>query len=265
LQQIVWNLLSNAVKFTPRDGEIQVCLNRANSHVEISVADNGIGIKPEFLPYVFETFRQADPSTTRRHGGLGLGLSIVKQLVEMHGGTIRARSPGEDLGSIFTVALPLLAIHQPPEEDRPRIRPKEPSAGEMEFDPALLAGTSVLVVDDEPDARDLICRELTKSHAEVFQASSVPEALGLLAHHKPNVLVSDIGLPVEDGFDLIRKVRAQGLSARDLPAVALTAFARSEDRRRAMLAGFQVHVAKPVDPDELTAVVASLVGRTGKS
>jgi CheY-like chemotaxis protein len=263
LQQVVWNLLSNAVKFTPRGGRIQVLLERVNSHVEITVTDTGIGIKPEFLPFVFDRFRQADGSTTRRHGGLGLGLSIVKQLVEMHGGTVRAKSPGEDQGSTFCVSLPLLVVHEPKESRR--IHPKEPIAGEMEFSPALLDGVSVLVVDDEPDARELIRRVLAGSRARVHAAGSVPEALGLIGDRAFNVLVSDIGLPDADGFDLIREVRARGFSAKDLPAVTLTAFARTEDRRRAMLAGFQVHVAKPVDPDELIAVVASLVGRTGQS
>ena len=263
LQQVVWNLLSNAVKFTPNGGRIHVLLERVNSHVEITVTDTGIGIKPEFLSFVFDRFRQADASTTRRHGGLGLGLSIVKQLVEMHGGTVRAKSPGENLGSTFSVALPLLVVHD--HEDSGRIRPKEPIAGELDFAPALLEGMNVLVVDDEPDARELIKRLLAESRARVFVAASATEALNLLDRHSFHVMVSDIGMPDQDGYDLIRKIRARGLASRDLPAVALTAFARSEDRRRAMLAGFQVHVSKPVDPDELTAVVASLVGRTGKS
>ena len=262
LQQVVWNLLSNAVKFTPNGGRIHVLLERVNSHVEITVTDTGIGIKPEFLSFVFDRFRQADASTTRRHGGLGLGLSIVKQLVEMHGGTVRAKSPGENQGSTFTVSLPLLVVHD--QENGGRVRPKEPIAGELEFAPALLEGMNVLVVDDEPDARELIKRLLAESRAKVFVAGSVPEALSLLDRHSFHVMVSDIGMPDQDGYDLIREIRARGLASKDLPAVALTAFARSEDRRRAMLAGFQVHVSKPVDPDELTAVVASLVGRTGK-
>ncbi len=262
LQQVIWNLVSNAVKFTPRGGRIQVLLERVNSHVEITVTDTGIGIKPEFLPFVFDRFRQADGTTTRRHGGLGLGLSIVKQLVEMHGGSVRAKSPGEDQGSTFCVALPLLVVHD--EGERGRVRPKEPSAGELEFSAALLEDVDVLVVDDELDARELIRRVLAGSGARVHVAGSVPEALALIGGRAFHALVSDVGLPDADGYDLIREVRGRGFSARDLPAIALTAFARTEDRRRALIAGFQVHVAKPVDPDELIAVVASLVGRTGK-
>jgi signal transduction histidine kinase/DNA-binding response OmpR family regulator len=261
LQQVVWNLLSNAVKFTPRDGRIQVLLERVNSHVEIAVIDTGIGIRPEFLPFVFDRFRQANGSTTRRYGGLGLGLSIVKQLVELHGGSVRAKSLGENRGSTFTVSLPLLVVQE--RGERPRVWPKEPFAIEMEFAPGLLHELSVLVVDDEPDARELIKRVLAGSQAQVLTAGSAPEALRLLDQHTCHVLVSDVGLPDVDGFDLIREVRARGLAAKDLPAIALTAFARPDDRRRAMLAGFQVHLAKPVDPDELTAVVATLVGRTG--
>jgi signal transduction histidine kinase/DNA-binding response OmpR family regulator len=263
LQQVVWNLLSNAVKFTPNGGRIHVLLERVNSHVEITVTDTGIGIKPEFLSFVFDRFRQADASTTRRHGGLGLGLSIVKQLVELHGGTVRAKSPGENQGSTFCVSLPLLVVHDSHEDGR--IRPKEPIAADLEFAPALLEGMNVLVVDDEPDARELIKRLLAESRAKVFVAGSVPEALSLLDRQIFHVMVSDIGMPDQDGYDLIREIRARGHASKDLPAVALTAFARIEDRRRAMLAGFQVHISKPVDPDELTAVVASLVGRTGKS
>ena len=262
LQQVIWNLLSNAVKFTPKGGRIQVLLERVNSHVEISVTDTGIGIKPEFLPFVFDRFRQADGTTTRRHGGLGLGLSIVKQLVEMHGGAVRAKSPGENQGSTFSVALPLLVVHD--QDEGRRVRPKEPAAGELDFSDGLLEGVRVLVVDDEPDARELIKRVLAGSRADVLIAGSAPQALEIIGSQAFNVLVSDIGLPDTDGYDLIREVRARGFASKDLPAVALTAFARSEDRRRALLAGFQVHVAKPVDPDELVAVVASLVGRTGQ-
>lgn len=264
LQQIIWNLLSNAVKFTPRGGKIQVLLERVNSHVEISVIDTGQGIKPDFLPCVFDRFRQADASTTRKHGGLGLGLSIVRQLVEMHGGTVRAKSPGEGKGSTFTVSLPIVVVHEEPPEKR-RVRPKEPGEGDMDCAAETLEGIRVLVVDDDPDARELVKRVLVGCRAEVMVAASVPEALECLKRFEPHVLVSDIGMPNQDGYDLIREIRARGRSVKEMPAVALTAFARSEDRRRALLAGFQVHVAKPVDPDELAAVVASLVGRTGGS
>jgi CheY-like chemotaxis protein len=203
------------------------------------VTDTGVGIKPEFLPFLFERFRQADGSTTRRHGGLRLGLSIVKQRVDMYRGGVRAKSPGEEPGSTCCVSRPLVVVHEPDEERH--VRPRKPADDEMDFAAALLDGDTVLVVDDEHDA------------------------LGLIDGHTFHVLVSDIGLPDADGDDLIREVRARGFSARDLPVVALTAFARAKDRRRAMLAGFQVHVAEPVDPDELAAIVASLVGRTGKT
>jgi CheY-like chemotaxis protein len=260
LQQVIWNLLSNAVKFTPKGGRIQVLLERVNSHIEISVSDTGQGIRPEFLPHVFDRFRQADGSTTRRHGGLGLGLSIVRQLVELHGGSVRAKSPGEGQGATFIVALPLAIVRELPPE---KAQPKPAFDGETDECPALLTGIKVLVVDDEPDARRLMEKILTDCEATVRTVSSAHAALAAIEELCPDVLVSDIGMPGKDGYDLIREVRTHGYSAKNLPAVALTAFARSEDRRRAMLAGFQVHVAKPVDPDELVAVVASLVGRTG--
>ena len=262
LQQIVWNLLTNAIKFTPKLGQVQVLLERVNSHVEISVIDTGQGIKPEFLPHVFERFRQADASTTRQHGGLGLGLSIVKHLVEMHGGTVRAKSPGEGQGATFTVMLPIMVVHRQ-DAGPERVLPKEPQATELESPSDALAGVKVLVVDDEADARELVKRVLAESGAEVRIAAKVAEALPILDKFRPDVLVSDIGMPEEDGYDLIRQIRAGGRTARWLPAVALTAFARAEDRTRAMLAGFQTHVSKPVDPAELVAVVASLAGRTG--
>ncbi len=259
LQQVVWNLLTNAVKFTPKGGRVQVLLERVNSHVEVSVIDSGTGIRPEFLPHVFERFRQADSSTTRRHGGLGLGLAIVKQLAELHGGTVRAKSPGEGQGSTFVVSLPITVVH----EARPEtVRPKEDQPGEYDCSERPLAGIRVLVVDDDPDARQLVRRVLTECGAEVAVAGSAAEAVGLVEALRPDILVSDIGMPDQDGYDLIRQVRSR-VAAKTLPAVALTAFARSEDRRRALLAGFQTHVAKPVEPAELVAVVASLVERTG--
>jgi PAS domain S-box-containing protein len=260
LQQIVWNLLSNAVKFTPQGGQVQVLLERVNSHVEVSVIDTGMGIKPEFLPHAFDRFRQADASTTRRHGGLGLGLAIVKQLVEMHGGTVRAKSPGEGQGATFTVALPIVVVNrQQPEKPRP----KDDGPAELDCKDGTLNGVRVLVVDDEADARRLIERVLVECGAEVALASSAAEALERLDDFRPHVLVSDVGMPDQDGYDLLRSVRSRGKSPAEIPAAALTAFARSEDRRKAMLAGFQTHVAKPVDPAELLAVVASLAGKTG--
>jgi signal transduction histidine kinase/DNA-binding response OmpR family regulator len=262
LQQAVWNLLTNAVKFTPRGGKIQVLLERVNSHVEISVIDTGQGIHPDFLPHVFDRFRQADGSTTRRHGGLGLGLSIVKQLVELHGGSVRVKSPGEGQGATFVLALPITVVHpeQPPRANA-RVLNHDP-ADEDACGDSDLGGLRVLVVDDEADARALMSRVLHDCGAEVRTAGSFQEAIDLLDPFHPEILVSDIGMPEHDGYDLIRQVRTR-LSARQLPAVALTAFARSEDRMRAMRAGFQVHVAKPVDPEELVAVVASLAARTG--
>ncbi len=261
LQQVVWNLLNNAVKFTPRGGQVQLLLERVNSQVEISVIDTGIGIWPEFLPHVFDRFRQADGSTTRRHGGLGLGLSIVKQLVEMHGGSVRVKSPGEGQGSTFVVALPITVVHP---EQQNRIRPAEPENGDDDDCGGNdLDGLRVLVVDDEPDARALMKRGLSDCGGEVAVAGSVADALTLIESFKPDILVSDVGMPDQDGYDLIRQVRRR-LSAKHLPAAALTAFARSKDRLRALQAGFQVHIAKPVDPEELVAVVASLAARTGK-
>ncbi len=225
--------------------------------------DTGLGIQPEFLPFVFDRFRQADSSTTRSHGGLGLGLSIVKQLVEMHGGGVRVKSPGENQGSTFTVMLPITVVHRSEPHPREEAAHSECPAEALFGRSDVLAELKVLVVDDEPDARALVKRVLDGCGADVRVASSVVEALEVLRKFRPQVLVSDIGMPGEDGYDLMRQVRASGLGTSMLPAVALTAFARSEDRRRAMIAGFQTHVAKPVDPAELVAVVASLAGRTG--
>jgi PAS domain S-box-containing protein len=263
LQQVVWNLLSNAVKFTHKGGQVQVLLERVNSHVEISVIDTGMGIRPEFLPHVFDRFRQADATTTRRHSGLGLGLAIAKQLVEMHGGTIRAKSPGEGQGATFTVSLPIIVVH-PERPEAEKVRPKEADATEELGLEGALAGLKVLVVDDEPDAQQLIRRVLEDCKAEVALATSAAAALELLGSFRPDVIVSDVGMPEQDGYDLIRQVRAN-YSAKQLPAAALTAFARTEDRKQTLLAGFQTHIAKPVDPAELTAAVASLAGRTGQS
>ena len=260
LQQVVWNLLSNAIKFTPKGGKIDILLERVNSHLEITVHDSGVGIKPEFLPIVFERFRQADSSTTRSYGGLGLGLSIVKSLVELHGGTVRAKSGGEGQGATFIVSLPLAPIRSNEKREHPTAS-KAPAIDRVQLD---LSGVKVLVVDDDSDARSLISRLLTQCHAEVSTAASAAEGLDQLKTFKPHVLVSDIGMPHTDGYQFIREVRK--LPTEDggkTPAVALTAFARSEDRTRAMMAGFQVHVAKPIEPQELAATVCSLAGRMG--
>jgi PAS domain S-box-containing protein len=266
LQQVVWNLVSNAIKFTPADGQVQVALERVNSHVEIVVSDTGEGITPEFLPHVFDRFRQADASSTRRQGGLGIGLAIVKQLVELHGGTVRAKSPGPGRGSTFVVALPLSVTHEDEPGEATRVHPKAPSrSADDACDEIDLAGVRVLVVDDEPDARHLVARILQLCGAEVIAAASVGEAIEQFRRRPPDVLISDLGMPEHDGYDLIRAVRAlPPAGGGNCPAAALSAFARSEDRRRALMAGFQTHVAKPVEPAELIAVVASLAGRIGR-
>jgi len=255
LQQIIWNLLTNAVKFTPKRGKVDVVLERVNSHLELTIHDTGIGISPENLPIIFERFRQVDSSSTRVHGGLGLGLSIVKQLIELHGGTIRAESAGEGLGSTFILTFPV----SPVRGDEERFHPEhhQPSSlGTGRFD---LSGIRVLVVDDEPDSRVLVERVLTQCGAEVVTASSASQGLEKLREFRPHVLVSDIGMPMIDGYEFIREVRTleEELGGRT-PAVALTAFARSEDRMRAMLAGYQVHVSKPIEPQELAVTVRSL-------
>ncbi len=260
LQQVVWNLLSNAVKFTPRGGRVELLVQRVESHVQISVSDTGMGIAPKFLPHVFERFRQADASTTRQHGGLGLGLSIVKQLIEMHGGTVSAISPGPGQGSTFIVTLPVTALHDTTQPTSTTLH-----TGEQRRPPdsTRLEGLRVLVVDDEADARELIRRVLADRDANVNCAASTDDALQVLEQFDPHVIVSDIGMPEKDGYALIREIR-QRIGAKNVPAIALTAFARPEDRRRSLLAGYQVHIAKPVDPHELTAAVASLAGRTGQ-
>lgn len=263
LQQIVWNLLSNAIKFTPKDGKVQILLRQSNSRVEIIVADTGIGIAPDFLAHVFERFRQADGSTTRRYGGLGLGLAIVKNLAELHGGTVEAYSAGEGCGATFTLKLPLVAVIRNEDRER-RFRPRASTANPACFNRPDLSGIKVLVVDDEADARELAMQVLAVCNAQVFAAGTADEALSLVRQERPHVLVSDIGMPDVDGFELLRRIRALGAeNGGKLPAIALTAFARSEDRTRALLAGFLVHLSKPVEASELSATVASVAGRTG--
>jgi PAS domain S-box-containing protein len=261
LQQVVWNLLSNAIKFTPKGGRVRVSLEKVNSQVELMVSDTGQGIKSEFLPYVFDRFRQADSSTTRKFGGLGLGLSIVKQLVELHGGSVQATSAGEGQGATFIVMLPLALKESESDEQ----------AVEQSFDDEHtttqriqknLEYTKVLVVDDEVDAQELLKRVLEECGANVLTASSADEALELVQRYKPNVVVSDIGMPGKDGYDFIRTLRALPSDmGGNIPAAAVTAFARFEDRIRALRCGYQTHVAKPIEPAELIAVVASLAGR----
>ena len=267
LQQVIANLLANAIKFTPRGGRVQVVLERVNSHLEVVVNDTGEGIAPDVLPTLFDGHRERDGGPSkRRFGGLGMGLSLVKRLVELHGGYVTARSAGENQGATFVVALPLAAVHDLGANDADRQHPRSQlSRPATDVDLPGLEGVKVLVVDDEPDARDLLRRVLQQRNATVFLASGARDAIDLVRQTRPDVIVSDIGMPNLDGYEMIRLIRSmpeeQGGRT---PAVALTAFARSEDRRRAMMAGFQVHVAKPAEPAELVATVASLAGRTGR-
>ena len=263
LQQIVWNLLSNAVKFTPKGGKIQIKLQRVDSHVEIVVSDSGVGISKEFLPYVFDRFRQADASTTRIHGGLGLGLSIVHQLVDLHGGSVSVRSEGEGKGATFTISLPFVGVVSSQTETEPG----QPSEDEIIMPDELpsLEGLKVLVVDDEADTRELIREVLHECGSEVITCRSVAEALEALEQYQPDILISDLGMPDEDGYSLISKIRALPAErGGQIPAAALTAYARAEDRLRVLRSGFQFHLPKPVDSAELVTVVASLAGRAFK-
>lgn len=264
LQQVIWNLLSNAIKFTPRDGRVQVKLERISSHVEIVVADNGQGISPDVLPFVFERFRQADSTTTRAHGGLGLGLAIVRHLVEMHGGTVEVESLGEGHGSTFTVKLPLVAMRSLDvrrASDAERVHPTASNGSPFNCPPEL-DGLRLLVVDDEEDTRTLLKTVLEKCGASVITVTSAHEALAALKELRPDVLISDLGMPEVDGYDLIKKVRALAEEeGGQTPSAALTAYARLEDRMKVLRSGFQIHIPKPVEPAELVAVVANLAGR----
>lgn len=260
LQQVIWNLLSNAIKFTPKEGRVQVRLERIDSHVEITVTDTGLGISPDFVPYVFERFRQADSSITRSYSGLGLGLAIVRHLVELHGGTVRAESQGEGKGATFIVRLPLMPVRIEAQESE-RVHPAV--SGAVPFNPPALEGIEVLVVDDEADSRVFMTMVLQECGASVTAVGSAGEAIEAIQELKPDVLLSDIGMPGEDGYTLIRKVRALSFEQGGrIPAAALTAYARAEDRTRSLLEGFQIHLPKPVEPAELAAVVANLAGRT---
>jgi PAS domain S-box-containing protein len=258
LQQVIWNLLTNAVKFTPDGGSVTIGVERRGADVEIIVRDTGVGIASEFLPLVFERFRQADSSSTRRYGGLGIGLTLVKQLTEMHGGSVRVHSDGEGRGATFVVSLPLAETVRP---GRGPLHLPDRLGLPDELDTEL-DGVRVLYVEDDPDARELGQRILVDREATVTVARSAREALDLLRSERPDVLVCDIGLPEMDGYELIRRVREMPAEeGGTIPAAALTAFARPEDRRRALLAGYQSHVVKPVVPEDLVAVVASLAGR----
>jgi PAS domain S-box-containing protein len=261
LQQVVWNLLANAVKFTPKGGRVQTRLTQSHAHVEIEVSDTGQGIPLEFLPHVFERFRQADASTTRRHTGLGLGLAIVRHLVELHGGSVIVLSAGEGRGASFTVSLPALEPEESA-ETHPLLHSAPLEPGDPDCSRPRLGGVRVLVVDDERESRELVRRLLEECDASVVTAASAAEALVILRHSRPAVLLTDIGMPEEDGYALIRRVRQ--LPAHEggqIPAAALTAFARTEDRARTLSSGFQMHLSKPVEPSALLAAVASLAGR----
>jgi PAS domain S-box-containing protein len=259
LQQVIWNLLTNAVKFTAKGGRIEVRLKRVRSHVEVEVQDTGIGIPREFLGQIFEPFRQVDSSPTRRAGGLGLGLAIVRHIVELHGGLVRVASPGTGEGSTFTVELPLLAVvHRADPESK---------EGEASWRNAPhLNGLHILVVEDDDDSRELITATLVGLGATVEGAATAADGLALLQKHRPDVLLSDIEMPDESGYDLVRRVRE--LAPNDgglVPAIALTAYAHTEDRIKSLAAGFQMHIAKPVHPAELAAAVASLTARSRRS
>lgn len=265
LQQIFWNLFNNAVKFTPEGGQVRVELARGESEISISVSDSGVGITPEFLPYIFDRFRQADGSTTRVHGGLGLGLSIVKHLVQLHRGTVEVESQGKDQGATFTVTLPTTsaALTDTPENG---------ASAELQGDTlpdgfsTVLEGLRILVVDDEVDSRDLVSAILTRCGSEVSCCESAAEALKAIRDWKPDLLVSDIGMPNEDGYSLIRKLRKmKSKRARQTPAVALTAYVTNEDREHALAAGFQLHIAKPIEPAALVLSIAAATGRKVRS
>jgi CheY-like chemotaxis protein len=260
LQQVMWNLLTNAVKFTPVGGSIQIILERIDSHIHITVQDSGGGINEEFLPHVFDRFRQADASTSRRHGGLGLGLSIVKNLVELHGGSVRAHSAGENQGATFVVSLPVLTL-SPGDRNRTgclatRVEaPPEVSAVEL----PRLDNVRILVVDDEPDGRTVLARILHERGAIATCTDNALLALEALQQHTFDLLLSDIGMPDTDGYALIKSVRALSSPTQRIPAIAVTAYARPEDRQRSLLAGYQMHISKPLDTPELIAAIASLL------
>ncbi len=261
LQQVVWNLLSNAIKFTPAGGRIGIQLQRGDGHVELRVEDTGQGIKPEFLPHIFDRFRQADGSITREHGGLGLGLAIVRHLVEMHGGRVAATSEGEGRGTTFIVQLPVSEMRN---ADFGLRNDKNTTSQSTIRNPhsAVLTGTRVLVVDDDEDTLNLLKTLLARHGAEVAAVASAAEALTRLPQFRPGVLVSDISMPGEDGYELLRKVRALPVElGGQVPALALTAHARPEDHERALASGYQAHIAKPVEPADLLARIAELTGR----
>lgn len=254
IQQVIWNLLSNAIKFTPQGGTVEVAARRKDGHLEIAVKDSGIGIRPEFLAYVFDRFRQADSSRTRSHGGLGLGLAIVKQLVELHNGTVRAESEGEGKGAAFIVTLPLAQTADSGEKQQVA------QSGRATNGHRDLPGMKILVIDDEADARELIHEVLAQCKASVFTAASAGEGIEILKSQRPDLVISDIGMPERDGYELIREIRSlSAANGGQTPAIALSAFAHEDDRMRAMTAGYQVHLAKPVESHQLIAAIGDLI------
>ena len=257
LQQILWNLLSNAVKFTQNGGRVSVSLRPKTNAIEISVKDTGAGISPEFLPFVFERFRQAEQATTRVHGGLGLGLAIVKNLVEMHGGSIIAESEGIGLGSTFTVILPQLIYSDNGTKKTEYLSPKETNNNTSNFSP--FDNLQILAVDDDLDSLEMLQILLEQNGAKVTTASNASEALEKFSSLSPDVLISDVGMPVEDGYSLIAKIRNLDNEARKIPAIALTGFARAEDAKRAVQAGFNAHVSKPIEPNNILQTIISLI------
>jgi PAS domain S-box-containing protein len=260
LQQVAWNLISNAIKFTPKGGRVIISMKRVESHVEVTVSDTGQGIAPEFLPHVFDRFRQADATTTRAFGGLGLGLAIVRQVVELHGGTVRVESEGEGLGSTFTISLPLMAVRSAISDTDSA----QPEFKSPDFEcPPELNGLRVLIVDDEADTCEMLQVILEGCGTQVKTASSAAAALKAVAEEVFDALIIDIGMPDEDGYSLIAKVRALGKErGGKVPAAALTAYVGEKDRIRVVQSGFQIHVPKPISPRDFVAVVASLAGRT---
>lgn len=260
LRQVIWNLLSNAIKFTPKEGQVQVRLERINSSVEIVVSDTGIGIEADFLPHIFERFRQGEGGTSRQHSGLGLGLAIVRNLVELHGGTVSASSNGLGTGATFRVRLPIMIVHPPSPPDQ-RVHPRHERRASVGPLPNL-NGAHVLAVDDETDALRLLTEILEAAGARVTTASSGATALEKIQHLKPDVILADLGMPLMDGFELIRRLRqSPDKDVRETPAAALTAYGRTEDRAKTLQAGFEMHLAKPIDPVELASAVQALARR----
>lgn len=263
LQQVVWNLVNNAAKFTNKGGKIDVKLEISGSNAVITVVDNGKGITPEFLPYIFERFRQEDATTRRNQGGLGLGLAIVKHLIEMHGGHVSAQSAGEGHGATFVVTLPLnYSATSTPLERKPAQPTASVESPRSTLSESALKGLRILVVEDDDDARKLIKRVLTNRQAAVLEAPSVNAALEAIADFAPDIVVSDVGMPGRDGYDLIRAIRSRTDALKSLPAIALSAFARPEDQQRALQSGFQLHLSKPINPDELVMSIATLLQKS---